>query len=73
MDMGTVRAVGFVIQGTDCNDSDAAINPAASEVPADVLDQNCDGIEECYQDADQDGFGHLTTLVTSTNLRLRYG
>jgi hypothetical protein len=39
----------------DCNDASAAISPAASEVVADGVDQNCDGVEDCYTDADDDG------------------
>ncbi len=32
-----------VIEGTDCNDRDAAIRPGAPDPPADGIDQNCDG------------------------------
>ncbi len=37
------------------------------EVPADGLDQDCDGHDTCYLDADQDGLGS-TTVVVATNL-----
>ncbi|MCB0522039.1 MAG: hypothetical protein KDD27_24060, partial [Saprospiraceae bacterium] len=46
----------------DCNDSDAAINPAATEV-CDGVDNNCDGqtdngvLTTYYADTDGDGFG----------------
>ena len=43
--------------GGDCDDNDASINPDAEEGTADGIDQNCDGIEICYEDADADGFG----------------
>lgn len=32
-----------VIEGTDCNDRNAAIRPGAPDPPADGIDQNCDG------------------------------
>ena len=34
---------GFYGQVDDCNDNDAAINPAAFEIPGNVTDENCDG------------------------------
>ena len=36
--------------------------PGASEVPADGVDQNCDGIELCFADADGDGFAGTGTI-----------
>jgi hypothetical protein len=41
---------------TDCNDANAAINPGAAEIVGDGIDQDCDGTENCYTDADNDGF-----------------
>ena len=34
----------------------------AEEVTADGVDQNCDAVELCYVDADEDGFGTDVTL-----------
>lgn len=31
------------------------MNPAATEIPGDGADQNCDGVETCFEDADGDG------------------
>lgn len=45
---------GYVADSTDCDDSDAGINPGASEVPYDGLDQDCDGAD--LTDVDGDGF-----------------
>ncbi len=46
----------------DCNDANPFINPLATEVPADLIDQNCDGDEICYLDGDSDGFGTALTV-----------
>ncbi len=52
---------GFSIADGDCDDTNAAINPGATEI-CDGIDNNCDGtIDESgdlfYVDADGDGFG----------------
>ena len=55
-----------VTVGTDCDDVLSAVNPAAVEIPADGVDQNCDNYEECFQDSDLDGFGS-TSVTTSAS------
>ncbi|MFM2162372.1 MAG: hypothetical protein RLZZ383_1884, partial [Pseudomonadota bacterium] len=49
--------------GQDCNDASAAVKPGATETAADGIDSNCDASEQCYSDADGDGFRD-TALVT---------
>lgn len=39
----------------DCDDADPLVHPGASDTPGDGVDQDCDGIELCYRDADADG------------------
>lgn len=51
-------------QGPDCNDLDSAINPDATEIPGDGVDQNCDGLEICYNDIDNDGYRTNSTTVS---------
>ena len=61
---------GYVTNSTDCNDANAAINPAATEL-CDGVDNNCNGtVDEgfpniiYYRDADGDSYGN--SLVTAT-------
>ena len=56
--------------GGDCNDLPIAgldINPAAYDIPADGLDQNCDDADACYVDQDGDGYGG-DGVMTGNNL-----
>ena len=46
---------GFSSVDGDCDDADAAVNPAAGDVAVDGVDQNCDGLDG----PDADGDGHV--------------
>ena len=60
---------GFAPLSTDCNDAAFAIKPSATELPADGVDQNCDGGELCWADADNDGYRpNGTSTVASVDL-----
>ncbi|HIC30662.1 MAG TPA: hypothetical protein EYO76_01970 [Flavobacteriaceae bacterium] len=50
---------GYVRDTSDCNDSDASINPDAIEVAGNNIDENCNGLHAItfYADEDGDGFG----------------
>jgi uncharacterized repeat protein (TIGR01451 family) len=50
----------------DCDDSSAAIHPGAVETVGDGIDENCDGQELCFTDADDDG-ARLATIVVSAD------
>ncbi|MFH1462936.1 MAG: MopE-related protein [Pseudomonadota bacterium] len=54
---------GYVAYDTDCDDDDATVHPGATEIVADGVDQDCDGGEICYLDADGDGYLD-TSMVT---------
>jgi len=54
---------GYTVAQGDCNDSNAAINPGAAEIPGNAVDENCDGTVEpaptptpTEGDVDGDGF-----------------
>ncbi|MEC7987794.1 MAG: MopE-related protein [Myxococcota bacterium] len=64
---------GYVADNTDCDDTDSAISPGQEELVADGIDQNCDGIELCYEDLDIDGFGTENTVESSDLLCLDSG
>ncbi len=55
---------GFVDNDGDCDDGDASVYPGASEIVADGVDQDCDGGEVCYEDADVDGYGNTATITS---------
>ncbi len=65
-----VQPEGFVADGTDCDDSEAAIHPGAQEV-CDDLDNDCDGDTDedvsalWYTDADADGYGDPQSPVAA--------
>jgi len=64
---------GFVADATDCDDSDAAVHPAANEL-CDRIDNDCDGLTDLndpgllgdwtwHQDADGDSHGDPATAL----------
>ena len=58
------EAVATVASG-DCDDTNAAANPGATEVVGDSVDGDCDGTESCYVDADDDGYHTGSTVASS--------
>ncbi len=50
--------VGFAsgLLALDCDDGDATISPSIAEISADGVDQDCDGVELCYANADNDAY-----------------
>ncbi len=58
-------APGYVNVSGDCDDANADIHPGAEEHPADFVDQDCDGHELCFADADDDGARTETTVQSA--------
>ena len=65
---------GYVTNSTDCNDANSAVNPGATEVCGNGMDDNCNGStdEGCvlytfYQDNDGDTYGNPAVTSTSNN------
>ncbi len=62
---------GMITDGTDCDDADATVNPAAAEV-CDGRDDDCSGAADdglafvdYYADADADGYGDAASALSA--------
>ena len=65
------QPTGYVTDNTDCDDTDAALNPSMAEA-CDGIDNNCSGtaddgltFEDWYTDADGDTYGDDATVVNT--------
>ena len=60
------QPVGSVASTGDCDDTHALVYPSAAERVADGIDQDCDGVDACYQDLDGDNHGTSTVVAGSS-------
>lgn len=70
--LACAQPIGYVSNGNDCNDNQASINPATSEL-CNLIDDNCnnqtdEGVQQLfYADADVDTYGNpLSTVLACT-------
>jgi hypothetical protein len=74
---------GYTTNGDDCDDADAAVNPAREEICSDAhVDEDCDGAADeadsdietlhWYVDADGDGYGENGTPVVTCEVLVGY-
>ncbi|MFH1467337.1 MAG: putative metal-binding motif-containing protein, partial [Pseudomonadota bacterium] len=75
------QPTGFVPNTADCDDNDAAVNPAATEI-CDGVDNDCSGTIDddfaadaptWYADTDPDGFGDAASTAVACSARWRRG
>jgi hypothetical protein len=62
----TCAGPGFTALAGDCDDGNADVNPIEREVIADAIDQDCDGADLCYRDADGDGYAGTRTVASAS-------
>jgi hypothetical protein len=56
---------GAVDVGGDCDDDDPEVHPDADELAGDGIDSDCDDVEICYVDGDDDGVHNGVTTETN--------
>jgi type IX secretion system substrate protein/putative metal-binding protein len=61
-------STGEADNNSDCDDTNASINPDASDIAGSGIDANCDGLYLWYIDEDGDGYGSSNTVSSSNDV-----
>jgi hypothetical protein len=61
------QPTGYVLNSSDCNDNNASINPSATEVCGNSIDEDCDGIDDTCPALDVDGDGFSSPIDCNDN------
>ncbi len=80
---GCTAPLGYAATAGDCNDSNAAVHPGASEICGDGVDNDCDGLTDgadtgaiggstWYADQDGDGHGDFSSSVQACSAPAGY-
>jgi hypothetical protein len=71
----TYEPIGFVRIGNDCDDTNGAVNPLATEIASNGLDDDCDGATDetpgttvYYYDGDADEYGTPDSTILAVSL-----
>jgi hypothetical protein len=62
--VSAIKPDGYVNNNSDCDDQNQNVNPSATDIPNNGIDENCDGfdIKRWFRDADGDGFGDASMV-----------
>ena len=58
-----IQPQGYVDNNTDCDDSDASVNPQGVEILDDGIDQNCDGIDSVSKNIGDFAYGGVVFWI----------